>query len=134
MWLGQLNGLCTHPPPTPQAAGDILGSEISWVLGRFSMYYRFLMYAWVSPETFLILLLYCLNPSQFRLKCIWSSNYLIKEIISQTVYVLLFRFSYRIFLILVQLTTQCNNSYHSEKCRVVKFIILVDIAHLWLFF
>ena len=88
------------------------------------MYYRFLMYALVSPETFLILLLYCLNLSQFCLKLIWTSNYLIKEIISQTVVVLLFWFCYRIFFILVQLTIQCNNSYHSEKCRAMKFIIL----------
>ena len=61
------------------------------------MYYRFLMYALVSPETFLILLLYRLNLSQFCLKFIWTSNYLIKEIISQTVVVLFFWFCYQIF-------------------------------------
>ena len=50
------------------------------------------MYALVSPETLLILLLYSLNLSQFYLKFIQTSNYLIKEIISQTVFVLLFWF------------------------------------------
>ena len=40
------------------------------VLGRFSIYYRFLMYALVSPETFIILLLYRLNLSQFFVKFI----------------------------------------------------------------
>ena len=55
------------------------------------------MYALVSPNTFLILLLYSLNLSQFYLKFIRTSNYLIKEIISQTVFVLLFWFCYRIF-------------------------------------
>ena len=59
--------------------------------------YRFLMYALVSPENFPILLLYPLNLSQFSLKFISTSNYLIKEIISQTIVVLLFWFSYRIF-------------------------------------
>ena len=59
--------------------------------------YRFLMYALVSPEKFPILLLYRLNLSQFSLKFISTSNYLIKEIISQTIVVLLFWFSYRIF-------------------------------------
>ena len=89
------------------------------------MYYRFLMYALVvSPKTFLILLSYRLNLSQFCLKFIWTSNYLIKEIISQTVIVLLFWFCYRIFFILVQLTIQCNNSNHSQKLRVMKFNIL----------
>ena len=61
------------------------------------MYYKFLMYALVSPETFVILLLYRLNLSQFYLKFIWTSNYLIKGIISQTVVVLLFWLYYGIF-------------------------------------
>ena len=61
------------------------------------MYYRFLIYALVSPETFLILLLYRLNLSQFCLKFIRTTNYLIKEIISQTVVVLLFWFCSQIF-------------------------------------
>ena len=91
----------------------------SEVLGRFSMYYRFLMNALVSLETFLIFLSYGLNLSQFCLKLVWSSNYLIKEIISLIGAVLLFWFCY-----------QCNNSYHSEKRRATKFIVLV-IAHLW---
>ena len=99
------------------------------VLGRFSMYYRFLMYvlmyACISPQMFLILLLYRLTLSQFCLKFIWTSNYLIKEIISQTVVALLFCFCYgTLFWILVQLTIQCNNSYHSEKRRAIKFVIL----------
>ena len=55
------------------------------------------MYALVSPEMFLILLLYRLSLSQFCLKFISTSNYLIKEIISQTVVVLLFWFCYQIF-------------------------------------
>ena len=96
----------------------------SEVLGRLSMCYRFLMYALVSPKAFLVLVSYRLNLSQFCLKFVWTSNYLIKEIISQTVVVLLFWFCYRIFFILVQLTIQCNNSYHSEKRRAMKFIIL----------
>ena len=61
------------------------------------MYYRFLMYALASPETFVILLLYRLNLSPFCLKFIGTSNYLIKEIISQTVVILLFWFCYQIF-------------------------------------
>ena len=96
------------------------------------MYYRVLMYALglISPEMFLILVLYRLNLSQFCLKFVWTSNYLIKikEIISKTVVVLLFLFCYLIFfffLILVLLTIQCNNSYHPEKHRAVKFIILL---------
>ena len=87
------------------------------------MYCRVLMYALVSPETFLILVLYRLNLSQFCLKFIWTSNYFIKEIISQTVVVLLFWFCYRFFFILVQLTIHCNNSFHPEKSRAMKFII-----------
>ena len=83
------------------------------------MYYRFLMHAVVSPETFLILLLYCFNLSQFCLKFIWTSNYLIKEIISQTVAVLLFWFCYRIFFILVQLTIQCKMK------SIIVFIVLL---------
>ena len=65
------------------------------------------MYALVSPETFLILLLY-----RLLLLCYY------------------FGFVTGFFFILVQLTIQCNNSYHSEKRREIKFIILVDIAHL----
>ena len=86
------------------------------------MYYRFLMYALVSPETFLILLLYRLNLSQFCLKFIWTSNYLIKEIISQAA--VSYYFVTGFFFILVQLTIQYNNSYHSEKRRAMKFITL----------
>ena len=95
------------------------------------MYCRFLMYALVSPETLLILLLYRLNLSQFCLKFIWTSNYLIKEIVSQTVVVLLFWFSYWFFF---WFWCSCNNFCHSEKRRVMKFIKLVDIAYLWIFF
>ena len=81
------------------------------------------MYALVSPEAFLILLLYRLNLSQFCSQFIWTGNYLIKKIIFQTVVDLLFWFGYRILLILV-LTMQSNNSYHPEKRRAMKFIIL----------
>ena len=42
----------------------------SEVLDRFSMYYRFLMNALVSLETFLIFLSYGLNLSQFCLKLV----------------------------------------------------------------
>ena len=39
-----------------------------------------------------------------------------------------------LFLILVQLTIQCNNSYHTEKLQAMKIFIMVGIAHLLVFF
>ena len=86
----------------------------SEVLGRFSMYYRFLMYALVSPETFLIFLSYCLNLSQFCLKFVWSCNYLIKKKYFSNC-------CYLITLVLLPdffwfwCSWQSSDSYHSER-------------------